>query len=168
MKTNISLIGMPGAGKSTVGIILAKNMGYGFIDSDVLIQINQQKTLQEIMDQTGHLNLRAVEEREISRINLERHIISTGGSAVYSEKAMTHLAQISHIVFLDVTIENLRKRIHNFESRGIAKNENQSFEELFDERMKLYRKYAHITIDSNKLNQEELAIKIANSVSLIN
>jgi shikimate kinase len=161
MNTNISLIGMPGAGKSTVGIILAKNLGYGFIDSDVLIQINQQKTLQDIIDETGHLNLRTVEEQEILRINLTRHIISTGGSAVYSEKAMNHLRSISRIIFLDVSIENLEKRIQNFSTRGIAKDDDQTFLELFQERNLLYKKYAHITIDANQLSQDQLAQKIA-------
>ncbi|MDC7223636.1 MAG: shikimate kinase [Spirochaetales bacterium] len=161
MKTNISLIGMPGAGKSTIGIILAKNLGFGFLDSDILIQINQQKTLQEIIDEKGHLNLRSVEEGEILKINLERCIISTGGSAVYSEKAMEHLKGISHVVFLDVTLENLEKRIGNFSTRGIAKEENQTFSELFEERNRLYRKYADLTVDANQLGQDQLAGEIA-------
>src|SRR3990170_4640570 len=102
MKTNISLIGMPGAGKSTIGIILAKILSYGFIDTDVLIQINQQKSLQQIIDESDYLNLRNIEEKEILKVNIEKHIIATGGSAVYSEKAMSHLINISRIVFLQV------------------------------------------------------------------
>lgn len=164
MKTNITLIGMPGAGKSTIGIILAKNLGLGFIDTDVLIQINQQKTLQEIINATDHLHLRAVEEHEIRKLNVSNHIIATGGSVVYSEKAMTHLQSISYIVFLDVTFDELERRIHNFESRGIAKREDQTFRQLFDERQILYRRYAEITIDGNALDQEELAIEVARVV----
>ena len=102
MKSNITLIGMPGAGKSTVGIILAKIMSFGFIDTDVLIQINRQKSLQEIIDESDYLNLRKIEEEEILKINIRNHVIATGGSAVYSEKAMSHLQSISNIVFLEV------------------------------------------------------------------
>ena len=95
MKSNLTLIGMPGSGKSTIGIILAKNLGLGFIDTDVLIQINRQKSLQQILDENNHLYLRSVEEEEILKINVENHVIATGGSAVYSEKAMSHLLGIS-------------------------------------------------------------------------
>jgi shikimate kinase len=165
MKSNLTLIGMPGAGKSTVGIILAKNLAMGFIDTDVLIQINHQKSLQQILDESGHLNLRAIEEGEILKLNIDRHIIATGGSAVYSEKAMAHLGQISNIVFLEVGLDTLKKRIHNFESRGIAKAVNQTFEALFEERRRLYQTYADITIDSNHLDQEQLASLIAEAVS---
>lgn len=165
MKSNITLIGMPGAGKSTVGIILAKNLGMGFIDTDVLIQINQQKTLQEIIDAADHLHLRAIEEKEILKLNVTHHVIATGGSVVYSDRAMAHLQAISHIVFLDVTFEELERRIHNFASRGIAKREDQTFQELFDERRALYRRYAEITLNGDELDQEELAIAVAEAVS---
>lgn len=160
-KTNITLIGMPGAGKSTIGIILAKNLGLGFIDSDVLIQINQQKTLQQIIDESDHLNLRAIEEEEVLRINIHNHVIATGGSVVYSERAMAHLRSISKIIFLDVGFDELIKRIHNFETRGIAKNDDQTFEELFNERKKLYMKHAEITISCDELDQDELAMQIS-------
>jgi len=161
MKTNITLIGMPGAGKSTIGIILAKHLGLGFIDTDVLIQINQQKTLQQIIDEADHMELRAIEENEILKLNIENHVIATGGSVVYSPKAMAHLRNISNIVFLDVSFAELKRRIHNFESRGIAKAANQTFRELFDERQILYRQYAEITVDGDQRDQEELATYIA-------
>ena len=156
---------MPGAGKSTVGIILAKNLGLGFIDTDVLIQINQQKTLQQIVDETDHLNLRAVEEKEILKLNINNHVIATGGSAAYSEKAMAHLSSISRIVFLEASLEQIKKRIHNFDTRGIAKNKGQTLEDLFKERQVLYTKYADITIDCSQLDQEMLAVKIAEALS---
>jgi len=165
MKTNITLIGMPGAGKSTIGIILAKNLGMGFIDTDILIQINQQKTLQEIIDEHDHLHLREIEEREVMKLNISNHVIATGGSVVYSEKAMQHLQDISHIVFLDVSFAELNRRIHNFASRGIAKRDDQTFEELFAERGALYRKYAEITIDGDAGDQEELAQAVAEEVA---
>jgi shikimate kinase len=164
MKSNLTLIGMPGAGKSTVGIIMAKNMGLGFIDTDVLIQINQQKTLQQIIEESDYLHLRAVEEKEILKINLTHHVIATGGSVVYSKKAMTHLKRISRILFLESNYEVIRSRIYNFETRGIAKSDNQTFKELFEERQILYRKYAEVTIDCNTLEQERLAEQIARIV----
>ena len=157
MKSNITLIGMPGAGKSTVGIILAKMLSFGFIDTDVLIQINRQASLQEIIDRRGYLGLREIEEGEILKINIRNHVIATGGSAVYSDRAMAHLQSISNIVFLDADFEEIQRRIHNFETRGIAKAETQTFRELFDERRILYNKYSELTIDCNQGDQEEIA-----------
>ena len=161
MKSNLTLIGMPGSGKSTIGVILAKNLGLGFIDTDVIIQINRQKPLQQIMEENDHLYLRAVEEEEILKINITNHVIATGGSVAYSEKAMSHLLRISKVIFLEVSFEEIKKRIHNFETRGIAKSKNQSFRELFEERQLLYKKYAEITVNCNKSDQEELAHQIA-------
>lgn len=163
-RNNITLIGMPGAGKSTVGIILAKQLSYGFIDTDVLIQINQQQSLQSILDQSGYLHLREIEEQEILKINIERHIIATGGSAVYGANAMAHLEQISTIVYLKTPIEELRKRVTNFDTRGIAKKENQSFSELYRERTELYEQYAHLTIDSTDGSIDETAQRVANQL----
>jgi shikimate kinase len=160
MKSNITLIGMPGAGKSTIGIILAKIMAWGFIDTDVLIQINHQKSLQRIMDESDYLNLRAIESREIRKINVENHVIATGGSAVYSPEAMRHLLDISTVVFLKVDYEILKKRIPNFNERGITKADGQSFKALFDERRPLYEKYARITIEGDDLSQDETAMLI--------
>lgn len=161
MKSNLTLIGMPGSGKSTVGIILAKLLSFGFIDTDVLIQINQQKSLQEIINESDYLNLRKIEEKEILKINIEHHVIATGGSAVYSEKAMSHLQDISNIIFLEAGFEEIKKRIHNVATRGIAKAETQTFRDLFKERQLLYHKYAELTINCDKLNQEEIATIIS-------
>jgi len=164
MKSNLTLIGMPGAGKSTVGIILAKNLGLGFIDTDVLIQINQQKSLQQIIDETDHLRLRTIEEREVLKINISDHVIATGGSVVYSDKAMTHLLGISRIIFLEANFEVIKKRINNFEKRGIIRERGQTLRELFNERQALYRKYAEIIIDCNDLAPEEVAQQISDSI----
>lgn len=164
MKTNLTLIGMPGAGKSTIGIILAKNLSLGFIDTDVLIQINHQKSLQQILDESGHLGLRAIEEEEILKLNVGRHVIATGGSAAYSDKAMTHLKAISTIVFLEVSFHEIERRIRNFDTRGIAKAKNQTFRELYDERQVLYRKYAELTVSCDGMDQEEVAAHIAHHI----
>lgn len=160
MKSNLTLIGMPGAGKSTIGIILAKFLACGFIDTDILIQINRQKSLQQIIEESDHFNLRKIEEEEILKIHVENQVIATGGSAVYSEKAMNHLQEISTIIFLKVGYEELTKRIHNFNTRGIASAQGQSFRDLYNERQVLYNRYAEVTIDCNDLDQEEIAEKI--------
>lgn len=161
MKTNLTLIGMPGAGKSTVGIILAKNLSMGFIDTDILIQINQQQSLQDILNASDYLNLRRIEEQEICKLNVDNHVIATGGSAAYSDKAMQHLRKISTVVFLQVEYEEIKRRIKNFETRGIAKAENQTFLELFTERQNLYRKYADTIIPCTETDQEETAQLVA-------
>ena len=148
---------MPGAGKSTTGIILAKYLSCGFLDTDVLIQVHRRKSLQEIIDESGFLMLRKIEEEEILRINVEYHVIATGGSAVYSPKAISYLREISTIVFLAVDFDIILQRIHNFDTRGIAKAENQTFRDLFDERQILYEKYAEWTINCSNMTQEETA-----------
>jgi shikimate kinase len=167
MKSNITLIGMPGAGKSTTGIILAKYLSFGFLDTDVLIQVHRQKSLQEIIDEDGYLILRKIEEEEILRIKVENHVIATGGSAVYSSKAMSYLQEISTIIFLAVDFEIILHRIHNFDTRGIAKAENQTFRDLFDERQFLYEKYADWTIDCSNMTQEETAEIISKKIAAI-
>lgn len=164
MRSNVTLIGMPGAGKSTVGIILAKTLGLGFIDTDVLIQEHRQKTLQQILDQSDHLHLRAIEEAEVLDLAVNGQVIATGGSVAYSEKAMTHLRQISTIVFLQVSFGEIKRRIRNFATRGIAKAKNQTFHELFDERQILYNRYADIIIPCDGLDQEEVCEAIARAL----
>jgi shikimate kinase len=164
MKTNLTLIGMPGAGKSTIGIVLAKNLSLGFIDTDVLIQIKRQKSLQQILDESDHLKLRSIEEEEILKLNVSHHVIATGGSAAYSHKAMTHLGAISTVIFLEVSFAEIERRIRNFASRGIAKAKEQTFRELFDERQILYNRYADLTVHCDGLDQEEIAHIIARTV----
>lgn len=154
-RKSIVLIGMPGAGKSTVGILLAKELALDFVDTDVLIQAREGKTLQEIMNETDYLNLRRIEGEVIAAAELPGHVIATGGSAVYSEDGMANLRRFGPIVFLDCSADELRRRIHNYESRGIAKAPGQSFANLFEERQALYQKYADITIgcDGRSLQQ---------------
>lgn len=161
MKFSITLIGMPGAGKSTCGIILAKNLTFGFIDTDLLIQLNRRKSLQQIINETGHLRLREIEEEEIMKLNVQQCVIATGGSAVYSERAMIHLRNISTIVFLEASFDVIQERIRNFDTRGIAKAEGQTFRQLFDERQSLYRKYAELIVDCTGIDQDEAACIIA-------
>jgi len=156
-KKNIILIGMPGSGKSTVGVILAKMMARPYLDTDILIQLVEGRTLQEIVDQQGHMALRAIEERVLLDVRCDSHIIATGGSAAYSSKAMIHLKKNGIIVFLDSDLPTLKSRISNYETRGLAKRPEQSFADLFKERLELYTRYADLAIANNDVSQEEIA-----------
>jgi shikimate kinase len=162
--SNIVLIGMPGSGKSTVGIILAKLISLDFIDTDVLIQTSQGRSLQDIVDAEGYMAFREIEERILSKLDYANHVIATGGSVVYSHSAMTHLKSNGLIVFLNVELPVLESRIHNFATRGIAKRPDQSIKDLFEERVVLYTKYADVTIECSDLIQEKVCEKI---ISLI-
>lgn len=156
-KSNVVLIGMPGAGKSTIGVILAKKISKNFIDTDIVIQERQSEPLYITLQRDGYMGLRRVEEEVLLTLNLKNHVIATGGSAAYSDKAMHHLGIDGIIVFLDLKFETIKSRIKDFETRGIAKRPDQSFEELFNERYKLYKKYSDIQIDCNGLDQEDLS-----------
>lgn len=166
MKNNIILIGMPGSGKSTVGIILAKLASKSFIDTDILIQQEEERSLQQIIDSYGHMELRRIEERVLLGINCINHVISTGGSAAYSEPAMKHLQSGGLIIFLHADLTTLRERIDNFDTRGLAKRPDQSFEDLFQERHMLYTKYADITVESSHHTQEQISHMILREVNL--
>ena len=155
-KSNIVLIGMPGAGKSTVGIILAKMMSLDFIDTDVLIQITEGRSLQDIVDTDGHMVLRAVEEKVLLDLHCSNHVIATGGSAVYSNAAMKHLSSGGILIFLDADLPALEERVRNFNTRGLAKKKGQTFADLFMERVPLYKKYADMTIECSGLTQEDV------------
>lgn len=147
-KHSVILIGMPGVGKSTLGVLLAKELGLEFVDTDLYIQTQEAKTLQEIMDERGYLALREVESLVLQGLNFSSpKVVATGGSAVYSPEGMAHLSNYGVVVYLSLTLDALRGRIHNYESRGIARAPDQSFESLMAERTSLYRQYADIEID---------------------
>ncbi len=160
-KHNIILIGMPGSGKSTVGVILAKNLGMKFVDTDILIQSSEQRTLQEIVNSEGHMSLRQIEENVLLKVNCVNSVVATGGSAAYSDKAMIHLGQSGIIVFLNAQLSTLQARIHNYNTRGLAKRPDQSFDDLFQERYSLYKKYADITVDCDFIDQDTTAATIS-------
>jgi len=159
-RSNIALVGMPGSGKSTVGSILAEELSREFVDTDSLIEKSQGRKLQHIVDMDGYRELRRIEEAILLDLQLQNHIIATGGSVVYSQRGMAHLKSISSIVFLNVEQSALRARIHNYDSRGIAKRPEQSFEDLFRERFELYTKYADVTIDCTDLTKEDVCTRV--------
>jgi shikimate kinase len=159
-KSNLVLIGMPGSGKSTIGVILAKRSSHDFVDTDVVIQTSVQRSLQDILDQDGYLSLREIEAAVLQDLQVQNHVISTGGSAVYSDAAMQHLKQDGICIYLDVSLDTLRSRITDYETRGIAKRPDQSFDDLFAERTRLYRQYADITINGDGKNQDTVCNEI--------
>ena len=146
---------MPGAGKSTIGILLAKTLGLDFLDTDISIQVKHNQTLQQIADQDGYLVLRDYEEQILLTEDIESKVVSTGGSAVYSELGMRRLKTNAVVVFLDVSLEQLEMRVTDFASRGIARRPDQSFADLFIERHALYQQYADISIDCSDLSIDE-------------
>lgn len=153
---NLILIGMPGSGKSTVGVLLAKRLGLGFTDTDLLIQEDAGRTLQEIVDQDGYEALRHIEEQVLLKLDVQHKVISTGGSAVYSARAMEHLKANGTVVFLDIPLDMVIKRIGDHSMRGISRRPDQSLEALFEERYALYSRYADLTVKGAGLNQDQV------------
>ena len=162
--SNLVLIGMPGSGKSTVGVILAKRTSRDFVDTDVLIQTSQERSLQDIVDTDGYAVLRDIEEDALLGLSVQNHVIATGGSAVYSDQAMTHLQSDGVIIFLDADLVTLESRVRDFSTRGLAKRPAQSFAELFDERFELYTKHADIAIRCVGMTQEQVCDRIIEEV----
>ncbi|UTA46764.1 shikimate kinase [Simiduia sp. 21SJ11W-1] len=161
---SVTLIGMPGAGKSTIGVMLAKELAKDFVDTDVLIQVREGQTLQEIMDASDYLNLRRIEEEVILETDLKNHVIATGGSAVYGDAGMQHLKGYGPVVFLSVSLDELQRRIHNYASRGIARRPDQSFNDVFEERNRLYRQYADITVECDGKDQAAILAELARAL----
>ena len=162
---NIVLIGMPGAGKSTVGVILAKVLGYRFIDSDLLIQEQEKCLLKDIIERDGLNGLLRVEEQVNSEINSEESVIATGGSVIYGPKAMEHLRRIGTVVYIQLSYETINDRLDNIRQRGVVFQEGQTLKDLYEERCPLYEKYAHIIVNAEKLGMEEVMEKIAREVA---
>jgi shikimate kinase len=162
---NIVLIGMPGAGKSTVGVILAKVLGYHFIDSDLLIQEQEQCLLKDIIDRDGLEGLIAVEQQVNSEIITENSVIATGGSVIYGNKAMEHLRNIGVVVYIRLSYETIENRLGNIKQRGVVFREGQTLKSLYEERCPLYERYAHIMIDAEGLGMEEVMEKIVETTS---
>ncbi|WP_160036852.1 shikimate kinase [Paenibacillus sp. An7] len=148
---NIVLIGMSGAGKSTLGVLLAKALGMNYVDTDIVIQNQEERLLQDILAEEGVSKFMEIEERVVSGLELENSIISTGGSVIYSEKAMNSLKQDGQIIYLQLPYEELERRLGDITTRGIVIKEGQSLKDVFDERVPLYIRYSDTILDcSNK------------------
>lgn len=147
MKKNITLIGMPGVGKSTIGVVLAKVLGYQFLDSDLLIQKQEGRKLHQIISQEGNEGFKIIENRVNASIQAEETVIATGGSVIYCPEAMEHLKSIGTVVYLKLSLEPLSKRLGNLKGRGVLLKEGQTLEDLYRERTPLYEKYADLVID---------------------
>jgi len=157
---NIILIGMPGAGKSTVGVLLAKRLGYNFVDTDLILQSQQQTRLQQIIAAVGLDEFKRIEEDVCCQLQSTHSVIATGGSVVYSEQAMGHLGKLGQLVFIDIPLPELLERVHDMDSRGLVIGPGESYENLYKERQPLYKKYAEINIQGGGLTVEEVAAAI--------
>lgn len=168
MKSNIVLIGMPGVGKSTIGVILAKIIGYHFLDSDLVIQERENRLLHEIITREGTEGFLKIENDVNASLEVERSIIATGGSVVYGKEAMEHLKEIGEIVYLKADYSTIEKRLGNLEKRGVALKPGQTLKDLYDERTKLYEAYADITVDEKGLGTEETIGAVLRGLNLLN
>ena len=146
---------MPGVGKSTIGVVLAKILGMEFVDSDLIIQKSQGKLLKEIISEVGTNGFLTIEDEVHADLNVNNSIIATGGSVVYCQNGMEHLRDISIIVYLKLDYDLLAHRLGNLTARGVVLREHQTLQDLYKERTPLYEKYAHITIDETSLNIEQ-------------
>lgn len=157
---NIVLIGMPGSGKSTLGVVLAKMLGYGFIDSDLIIEEEENRLLHEIIREEGIEGFMAIENRVNSSIETSRKVIATGGSAIYGAEAMEHLGKIGTIVYLKWDLEELAEHLGDLTERGVVLKEGQDLRGLYEERCPYYEKYADITVECSGESIEAMTREI--------
>lgn len=155
---------MPGAGKSTIGVVLAKNLGISFIDSDLLIQERTEKKLYELIEEHGLEGFLDMESAVNASISPKAAVIATGGSAIYREAAMQHLSEMAIICYLRLSYESIAERLGDLKERGVVRKKGQSLEELYAERVQLYEKYANITIDCDNKNIREIVFEIAKRI----
>ena len=161
---NIVLIGMPGAGKSTVGVVLAKNMGLRFLDSDICIQEQEKCLLHEIIARDGLDGFIEVENRVNASLTVENSVIATGGSVVYGKEAMQHLKQIGKVVYLQLPFEEIKERLGDLTKRGVAVRNGQTLQALYEERTPLYEKYADVVVDCHNKAIREIVTEIASVI----
>ena len=167
MKDNIVLIGMPGAGKSTIGVILAKVLGKDFIDADLVIQKEEGRLLSRIIEEEGPEGFLRIEERINKGLNPKQAVIATGGSVVYGREAMEHLREIGVVVYLKLSCQAVVSRLRDIRGRGVVLREGQTMEGLYAERSVLYEKYAHVTVEEDGLTIEETLEKTLQALDLL-
>jgi len=164
-ETNIVLIGMPGAGKSTLGVLLAKELSRSFMDTDIYVQAREGRALQTILEEQGIAHFLEVEESHVLSLELEGYVIATGGSVVYSPKAMAHLKRKGIAVLLELSLPLLVERIQDMDSRGIAMAPGQDLRSLYQERKPLYDRYADIRISCDHKGHEPVLREIVSRLS---
>jgi len=162
---NIIFIGMPASGKSTIGVVVAKRLGYDFVDTDLLIQKQEGRLLKDIIEDKGIEGFLKIEDAVNANVKVERTVISPGGSVVYCENAMKHYKEIGTIVYLQTSYDTIEKRIGDAEKRGVVLREGQSLKELYDERKILFEKYADIIICEDDLTLDQTIGKVLKSLS---
>lgn len=160
MKNNVILIGMPGAGKSTVGVVLAKLLNYKFVDSDIVIQQKMKKKLKDIILKQGAEYFKKIENKINSNLNVKKSVVATGGSVVFGKDAMEHFKKIGTVVYLKVNLDSLEKRLGDLDKRGVVHKPGETLLDIFNERAPLYEKYADIIIDETDLEISQIAKKI--------
>lgn len=161
---NVILIGMPGAGKSTVGVVLAKRLGYTFLDSDLVIQQKYGKLLHELIREHGVEGFWKIENDVNAGLTCDRTVIATGGSAIYGAEAMEHLRSIGTVVYLRLTLSQIEERLGDLTERGVTLREGQDLKALYEERTPLYEKYAHVIIDCDGQKVRELVTRIEREI----
>lgn len=161
---NITLLGMPGAGKSTIGVLLAKSLGFEFLDTDLMIQNQEGMLLHEIISKRGLSEFKKIEEKANASVEADRTVIAPGGSVVYGEKAMEHLASISKIIYLDLSYEEIEKRLGDLTKRGVVFENGQTLRDLYEERVPLYQKYAHSSVKADGLGISEVLEKVLQNI----
>ena len=159
-KNNIVLIGMPGCGKSTIGVVLAKVLGYRFLDADLLIQEQEGRRLNQIIEEEGIQGFDQIENQVNASIQAERTVIATGGSVVYGREAMEHLGAIGTILYIKLPYEEIQKRLGDLNERGITIKDGQTLLDLYRERVPLYEKYAHLTVETDGLELRDSVKRI--------
>lgn len=162
---NVILIGMPSCGKSTCGVVLAKTMNKGFVDTDLLIQQKEGMALQEIINQHGNAYFHQVEEKVLCDFEGYNYVVATGGSAIYYEKAIEKFKQNGTVVYLKVSLETVLARLRNIKTRGVTLAKGQTLEDLYRERIPLYEKYADVVIESEGCTVEDLVEKIIQALA---